>query len=137
MYFNNTLLKKIRALRPQVADKLWSRVLAAVSVMFTRIRGEKSIVTKDKDGFKVNGQAVESLSGSTLDALGVAIRTALSRTFLPHCGFALMDEPFASFDALRTLSAVSFIRQSGIDQVLLITHEDLSESIADNLIELV
>lgn len=103
----------------------------------TRIRGEKSIVTKDKDGFKVNGQAVESLSGSTLDALGVAIRTALSRTFLPHCGFALMDEPFASFDALRTLSAVSFIRQSGIDQVLLITHEDLSESIADNLIELV
>lgn len=137
MYFNNTLLKKIRALRPQVADKLWSRVLAAVSVMFTRIRGEKSIVTKDKDGFKVNGQAVESLSGSTLDALGVAIRTALSRTFLPHCGFALMDEPGAACDADRVQSLIGFLASAGFDQTILITHDPVSESFADNLIELV
>lgn len=134
--FNNALLKKIRAIRPQIADQLWSRVLASASVMFSRIRGEQSIITKDKDGFKVNGQAVESLSGSTLDALGVAIRTALSRTFLPYCGFALLDEPGAACDSDRVQSLIGFLASAGFDQTILITHDPISESFADNLVVL-
>jgi DNA repair exonuclease SbcCD ATPase subunit len=134
--FNNALLKKIRAIRPRVADKLWNQVLAAVSAMFSQIRGEPSKVVKDKDGFKANGQSVESLSGSTLDSLGVAIRTALARTFLPHCSFMVMDEPGAGFDANRIVNLIGYLASSGFDQCLLITHDPISESFADNLITL-
>ena len=134
--FNNTLLKKVRAIRPLVADKLWNQVLAAVSTMFSQIRGEKSVVTKDKDGFKVNGQSVESLSGSTLDALGVAIRTALVRTFLPHTTFAVLDEPASGCDSDRTMNLIGFLASAGFTQTLLITHDPISETFADNLITL-
>lgn len=136
MRFNNGLLKKIRASRPIIADKLWSMVLSSVSSMFSRMRGEVSVVAKAKDGFTVNGSAVESLSGSTLDLLGLALRVALTRTFIPHSPFLVLDEPFSAADVDRTASMLAFIQTSGFSQVILVTHEDLSSAIADNLVEL-
>ena len=134
--FNNALVKKLRAMRPMVADQLWNTVLASVSVMFTQMRGETSIVTKGKDGFRVNDQAVESLSGSTLDLLGLALRTALIRTFIPHCGLLVLDEPASACDADRTASLLGFVAATGFEQTILVTHELLSDSIADNIIEI-
>lgn len=134
--FNNALVKKLRAMRPMVADQLWNTVLASVSVMFSQMRGETSIVTKGKDGFRVNGQAVESLSGSTLDLLGAAIRVALLKTFIPHCGLLIMDEPCSSMDQSRTASLLGFVAATGFEQTILVTHETVSDSIADNIIEI-
>ena len=134
--FNNALVKKLRSLRPLVADQLWNTVLASVSVMFSQMRGETSVVTKGKDGFRVNGQAVESLSGSTLDLLGLALRCSLLKTFVPHCNLLVIDEPAAGCDAERTESLVGFIKTAGFGQVLLITHEDISETVADNIVEI-
>ena len=134
--FNNALVKKLRSLRPLVADQLWNTVLASVSVMFSQMRGEASIVTKGKDGFRVNGQAVESLSGSTLDLLGLALRCSLLKTFVPHCDLLVLDEPFASMDTARSAEALALIQAAGFNQVLLITHEDMSESLADNILEI-
>ncbi len=136
MRFNNALLKKVRAARPIISDKLWNTVLASVSTAFSRLRGEPSIVTKSKDGFTVNGKSVELLSGSTLDLLGLAIRTSLVKTFIPHCPFLVLDEPSAACDIDRTTTMLGFIHAIGFDQVILVTHEDISQSIADNLIEL-
>ena len=134
--FNNALVKKLRAMRPMVADQLWNTVLASVSVMFTQMRGETSIVTKGKDGFRVNDQAVESLSGSTLDLLGLALRTALAKTFIPHCGLLVLDEPCASMDQSRTAALLGFVSATGFEQTIIVTHELLSDSIADNIIEI-
>ena len=134
--FNNALLKKIRAIRPLVADRLWNQVLSAVSTLFSSIRGESSIITKNKDGFRCNGQSVESLSGSTLDALGNALRVCLIKTFIPHVNFMVIDEPFASFDVERTTSALGALKRSNIAQILLVTHEEVSAAVADNVIEL-
>ena len=136
LHFNNALIKKIRAARPLIGDKLWSMVLASVSTMFTAMRGERSIVSKDKDGFKVNGQDVVTLSGSTLDILGLAIRLSLVRTFLPTCGFLVLDEPFAGADAGRTSLSLGFLKSCGFNQILLVTHEDISEIVSDGVIEL-
>lgn len=136
LIFNNGLLKKIRAARPLISDKLWAIVLSSVSSMFSTMRGEVSIVTKSKDGFAVNGESVTSLSGSTLDILGKSIRIALIKTFLPNASFMILDEPFASFDEDRTATALGFIAQSGFKQVLLVTHEDVSSAIADHVINL-
>ena len=36
--FNNALVKKLRAIRPIIANKLWNTVLASVSVMFSQHR---------------------------------------------------------------------------------------------------
>lgn len=134
--FNNALVKKIRGARPIISDKLWNTVLAAVSSMFSKMRGEVSTVAKGKDGFTVNGQSVGSLSGSTLDLLGLAIRVALTKTFLPNCPLLILDEPFAACDEARSNAMLGFIQSSGFQQILLVTHEDASESVADYLITL-
>lgn len=134
--FNNTLLKKIRAARPVVSDRLWSMVLTSVSTMFSTMRGEKSVVAKDKDGFSINGKAVQSFSGSTLDILGLAIRVALARTFIPHVGFTVLDEPAAACDEDRTSTLLGFLASAGFQQVIVVSHEGAAEAAADHLISL-
>ena len=136
MEFNNALLKRVRQCRPILADNLWTIVLAAVSGYFSEIRGAASVVSKDADGFKVDEHAVTSMSGSTLDALGLAIRVALVRTFLPSAPFLILDEPAQGMDAGRTDNMLGFLSTCGFQQVLLVTHEEVSQSVADNLITL-
>jgi DNA repair exonuclease SbcCD ATPase subunit len=134
--FNNALLKKVRAARPVITDKLWNIVLSAVSNYFSEIRGVKSRVTKDSEGFKVDGHAVASMSGSTMDALGLAIRVALVRTFLPSSPFMLLDEPGHGMDDDRTGNMLGFLAGVGAKQILLVTHEDVSQAVADHIITL-
>lgn len=132
--YNNAFLKKVKALKPAISDHLWSLTLSAVSTFFSQMRGEQSIVTKDKDGFKVNGQAVDSLSGSTKDLLALAVRVALTRTFIPHATFITLDEPAHGCDTGRTGNLLGFLASCGMQQVILASHDDLSESVADNVI---
>jgi DNA repair exonuclease SbcCD ATPase subunit len=132
--FNNALVKKLRAIRPIIANKLWNTVLASVSVMFSTMRKEESWVTKEGSGFMVNGQPVESLSGSTLDILGMAIRCAMLRTFLPQCGLLVLDEPGHGCDSERVESMLGFLKGVNFQQTLLVSHEEVSETVADNLI---
>lgn len=134
--FNNALLKAVRAARPVIADRLWNLVLAAVGKYFSEMRGSKSRVTKDGDGFKVDNHPATTLSGSTLDILGLAIRVALTRTFLPTAPFLVLDEPAAAMDENRTGLMLGFLSTCGFPQTLLVTHEDISESVADNIITL-
>lgn len=134
--FNNALLKKVRTCRPLLADKLWTLVLAASSSYFSDIRGIKSRVTKSSDGFQIDGHPVSSMSGSTLDALGLAIRVALVRTFLPSSPFLVLDEPSSAMDGDRTGNMLGFLSRAGFAQVILCSHDPLSESICDNLITL-
>jgi DNA repair exonuclease SbcCD ATPase subunit len=132
-HFSNALLKRIRAARPMIADKLWSMVLSAVSTYFSRMRGKDSIVAREGKSFVVDGKK-SALSGSTLDILGLAIRVALTRTFLPNAPFLILDEPAAAMDDERTAATMAFLVASGFPQTLLVTHEEMSESVADNLI---
>jgi ABC-type molybdenum transport system ATPase subunit/photorepair protein PhrA len=48
----------------------------------------------------------------------------------------VLDEPAASMDDNRAMSLLTFIAAANFDQVILITHEDVSESFAANLIQL-
>ena len=100
------------------------------------MRGCQSAVTKGDSGFLVDGRDTTSLSGSTLDILGIAIRVALTKTFMPSCRFLLLDEPFAACDLERQTQALGVVTSSGFEQVIIITHEDVSESAADHLFEL-
>lgn len=134
--FNNSLLKKMRAIKPSVTDYLWNSVLAAVSQFFTQLRGEASVVTKDSDGFKVNGASIKSLSGSTLDVLALAVRVALTKTFIPNSSLLVLDEPGAGCDRVRMASLLGFLSSVGFKQVLLASHDALSQDVADNVINL-
>jgi len=135
MEFNNELVKKLKSMKPIVTDFLWGNVLAAVSNYFSQLRGEQSIVTKDATGFKVNGRG-GSLSGSTLDVLALSIRVALSKTFVPHASFLVLDEPCHGADETRTGSILGFLQGAGFEQTILASHDPLSESVADNVIQL-
>lgn len=134
--FNNGLVKKIRACRPVVSDKLWGMILGAVSASFSKMRGVKTVITKTKDGFLANGQSVESLSGSTMDLLGLAIRCALLKTFIPDCPFLILDEPMAQCSDDRAAQMLAYIRSCDFPQIILVTHEEVSSDQADQLIVL-
>lgn len=136
LQFNNTLLKAVRAARPVIADRLWGLVLGAVSKYFSEMRGQRSLVTKTPDGFVVDGHAAAGLSGSTLDVLGLAIRVALVRTFVPHASLLVLDEPAAGCDADRTQALLGFLSSSGFAQTVVVSHEEATEAVADHLIEL-
>lgn len=134
MNFHNALIKKIRAARPVIADKLWNVVLAAVSHYFSQIRGSASTVTRADNGFKVDGQAVEGLSGSTLDALGLAIRISLTKTFLPNSRFILLDEPGHGMDDQRESAMLGVLAAADFDQTVIVSHNETVDSFADHLI---
>lgn len=134
--FNNALLKKVRVARPAIADKLWNLVLAAVSSYFSEMRGTPSVVSKTADGFLVDGHPVATMSGSTLDILGLAIRVALVRTFLPSATFLVLDEPASAMDMDRASSMLGFLTSCGFPQILICTHEDVSQNVADHIITL-
>ena len=134
--FNNALLKKMRSIKPAVTDHLWNSVLAAVSQFFTQLRGEASVVTKDSDGFKVNGASVKSLSGSTLDVLALAVRVALTKTFIPNSSMLILDECAAACDKDRTSNLLGFLAATHFQQVILASHDELSLSVADNVLDL-
>lgn len=133
MQFNNDLVKKLRTLRPEIRDQVWNLVLGAVSHYFSQIRGEPSSVTREDAEFRVNGRSIEGLSGSTLDSLGLGIRVALSKTFLPGIGFQIFDEPFAGCDKNRELAGLGTIAAANFDQVVLITHSDLADALSDKV----
>lgn len=132
--FNNALMKKLKALKPAVTDHLWGIVLASVGTFFSQIRGEASVVTKDSSGFKVNGRDIASLSGSTLDALAIAVRVALTRTFIPHTSLLTLDEPAHGADDHRTGNILGFLAGAGFQQTILCSHDPLSESVAANVV---
>jgi ABC-type taurine transport system ATPase subunit len=128
----------VRQCRPLIADQLWNLVLNAVSTYFSDMRGVPSKVRKTTDAFTVDGHPVtgETISGSTLDILGLAIRVALVRTFMPMSPFLILDEPAAACDDGRTNNMLGFLATAGFKQVLLVTHEDISQAVADNMITL-
>lgn len=136
MLKHNELIKKLRAARPVIASKMWGTVLGAVSRYFTQIRGEQSVVTRTADGFEVNGRSVQGLSGSTNDALGLAIRMALSKLFLPSVPFLFLDESFASCDNGRELNGITTLAGAGFEQIIMVTHSSAAEPICNTLITL-
>jgi exonuclease SbcC len=133
---NNVLIKKLRAARPKVADKLWGTVLSAVAHYFSQIRGVQSTITKDGDGFKIDGKSVKGFSGSTLDALGLALRIALTKTFMPNNDFLILDEPGAACDDEREANMLGLVAACGFSQVLLVTHSQLADVFADSMLVL-
>lgn len=134
--FANTLLKKIRSARPAVVDRIWQVLLSAISHYFSQMRGTQSIVSRTDGAFLVDGRPIEGLSGSTLDILGLAIRVALLKTFLPACSFLVLDEPAAACDAEREAALIATIATAKFEQVVLVTHSDLADAFADQLLNL-
>lgn len=131
---NSCILKAVREAKPKVLNMIWSQILFALNKNFSRMRGVESNIEKTATGFTVDGLSVRRQSGSTKSILGVAMREALKNTFAPTCGFILFDEVFADMDADRTAATLAAI--SGMNgQKLIITHEDVSEMLADNFIE--
>lgn len=88
------------------------------------------MVTKTADGFLVNGSPSKSLSGSTLDILSIAVRVALTKVFLPNMDMLILDEPAHGADRDRTASILGFLSSIGYRQVIIATHDEISEAVA-------
>ena len=136
MEFHNELIKDLSAARSEIRRRLWKIVSAAISHYFTRIRGEATIVEQGEDGFTENGRPVKGLSGSAKDTLGLAVRAALSRVFIPGAPLMIVDEPFAACDSVREVAGIGVLAGLGFDQTILVTHSDLADSVADKIVHL-
>lgn len=135
-HLHNGIISKLREARPVVAAKLWALVLTGVSHYFSQIRGTSSTVTRGEKGFLIDGKSVEQFSGSTKDSLGLAIRLMLQKTFLPNVNFMLVDEPGAAFDDTRESDMLAVLAGAGLDQVILVTHSDLADTFAANVVQI-
>ena len=135
-HFNNGIIQKLREARPAVAAKLWALVLTGVSYYFSAIRGSQSTVTRGEKGFLIDGKVAEAFSGSTRDSLGLAIRIMLQKTFLPNVTFMLVDEPGAACDDSRESDMLAVLASCGLEQVLLVTHSDLADTFASNVVQI-
>jgi exonuclease SbcC len=133
---NNLLVKKLRNARPVITDKIWNMTLGAVSRYLPQVRGVESVVSRGEEGFIVNGRPADDYSGSAKDALGLAIRAGLTRTFLPTMPLMILDEPAAACSVERETRMLGMLRTLDFGQVLLVTHSDLCDSFADHIINL-
>jgi DNA repair exonuclease SbcCD ATPase subunit len=132
---NNLLIKAVKDGRLLVNERLWNTVMAGVSNYFSRLRGVPSIVTRGPGGFLIDGHGGR-LSGSTADVLGLALRIVVAKVFAPT-GLLILDEPSSGCDQRRTASMTGVLAASGFEQVIIISHNDLTESLSElNLIEL-
>lgn len=136
MVFNNELIKDLRSARSELRRKLWGIVLAAISVYFSRIRQVETVIAQTEDGFTQNGKPVKGLSGSAKDMLGLSIRAALMKTFIPGATLLVVDEPFSGCDDNREAAGIGTLSAMGFDQTILVTHSDLADSVANRLIQL-
>lgn len=134
MNFNNGIVKKLREVRPVVARELWNMVLSGVSQVFTHIRGTPSVVTRGEDKFLIDGKGSSCYSGSTKDALGLATRVMLQKTFLGSLDFILLDEPAAAADTEREDNMLAAIARVEYKQVILVTHSDRADTFATQMI---
>lgn len=134
--FHNGIIDKLRTARPIVARKLWGLVLAGVSHYFSAIRGTASVVTRGENGFLIDGKGVGAFSGSTTDCLSMANRIMLQKTFLPGVNVMLIDEPGAAFDDIREADLLGVLASCGLEQVILVTHSELADSFASQVIQL-
>lgn len=132
--FNNEAMKAFKTLKPMITEHMWSKSLNVISSYFSDLRDQVVKVTREGSEFMFNGRPATSLSGSGKDILAIAIRAALTRTFLPNVGFMSLDEPAHGSDEVRTSRILGFLAKSGFGQIILASHDPLSESVADNII---
>lgn len=131
---NAEIMKELRKARPVILNRVWSNVLDSVSVAFSDMRGEDSQVVKTEKGFAVNSLPVHRLSGSAKSILGIAMRSTLRDIFAPAAGLMIFDEPASDADTDRTAAVVAALAAIR-GQVLMITHESVSDSSAANIVE--
>lgn len=132
---NYSLLKAVREARPKVINRIWNVLLSTTAEYFSSIRGRPCEIVRTDKTFTVDGEKAGRLSGSTRDALGLAIRAATCEVFAPRVDFMLLDEIAAGMDAERTARAVAMVAELPIEQVVLCTHELVSDTVAANVIE--
>lgn len=132
---NNSLHRAVAEARGVVIESVWNKLFAVTNECFSHIRGEASDIVRDGKVFKVNGVKTVRLSGSTLDSLGLAMRAAIRDIFAPTTNFILLDEICAGMDPDRTVAAMAQVATLNVGQKILVTHEEVSDGLADNIIE--
>lgn len=131
---NNVLIKAVKTARLQVSERIWGTIMGGISGYFSRLRGVPSVVVRGPKGFLVDGKAGRP-SGSTLDILGLALRIVVAKVFA-NSGLLVIDEPSANCDRERTANMAAVVAAAGFEQVIWVSHDDIAETCAANLIEM-
>jgi DNA repair exonuclease SbcCD ATPase subunit len=135
---NENVKKGLKDLKPKVKMFLVPSLNKVSSILISQMtQGERnSIVIDEEFNIKVDGQAIEELSGSGKSVANLAIRIGLG-TVLTNKVFSLFlaDEVDAAMDADRASYTAECLRnlKSTIKQVIIVSHQKPE---ADHQIEL-
>lgn len=131
---DNAVLDEAKKARKAVMDMIWNKIMGAVSGYFSQLRGEPAVVTREDDGFLVDGSKCR-LSGAELDLLGLALRISVCKVF-SSCSIMVLDEPSSACDAERTAQMIAVLGAAGFDQIIMVSHKDADENSGAYLIQL-
>lgn len=126
------------SLRSRVKSYLVPSLSAAASVVVSRMTGGRRVDVRVTEDFEitVDGQPVETLSGSEKAAANLALRLALGQVLTARVFPVFMaDEPDAAMDPERAELCAQTLRglDKNLEQVVLVTHKNIT---ADLVVEL-
>ncbi|MGM5480213.1 MAG: hypothetical protein ACQESC_02025 [Nanobdellota archaeon] len=91
----------------------------------------------EQNGFDTS---VENLSGGERTSVALAYRLALNKVLNDHysalktTGLLILDEPTDGFSTQQLDTLRDVLQQSGVEQLIIVSHEQKLESLADNLV---
>lgn len=132
------LVQFLRERRQQYLKEVWDTVMAVASRL-VRVASKDTITKVGNDEgefmFEENGilASTASASGAQKAMIGVSLRVGLARALYGKDALLIFDEPTADCKEHNAASLAAMIASSA-KQVLLITHRETDQSLAQNIV---
>lgn len=132
------LVQFLRDRRQQYLKEVWDTIMGVASrLVMTASQGTITKVSNDEGDFFYEENSIlaptASASGAQKAMIGVALRVGLARALYGKDSLLIFDEPTAECSEHNAASLAAMIASSA-KQVLLITHRDTDQSLAQNII---
>ena len=142
----NKFRNNINSMGKEVADYMLREIELKATDNFREITGRSEAIkweSNEKEAYAVylvnelEKRSFIMLSGGEQVAVALSIRAALSTT-LSNANFSIFDEPTNNLDKERKESLADSLNiiLKGIEQSIIVTHDDTFKEMAENIIEL-
>ncbi len=142
----NKFRNNINSMGKEVADYMLREIELKATDNFREITGRSEAIkweSNEKEAYAVylvnelEKRSFTMLSGGEQVAVALSLRAALSTT-LSNANFSIFDEPTNNLDKERKESLADSLNiiLKGIEQSIIVTHDDTFKEMAENIIEL-
>jgi exonuclease SbcC len=122
------------AVNSELSDMV-REVMHKGSYVEVRLSGEYEVYVKRSDGVELS---VDSLSIGERNIVALLLRYSIARSLLGNIPILLLDEPTEHLDDEHRRRIASWVRSlsNGVNTVLITSHVDILETVADNVVRM-